>query len=69
VETVEQIAMTLIWIIRAGVTLRVVYCFICMMKDEEQKESYIKRMKHVVIFYIMAECIWILRDLVISYYM
>lgn len=68
-DILKELALTFIMLIRSGAVLRIVYCLICMSADEEQSATYKKRIKNTIIFYIMAECIWILRDLVMSYYM
>lgn len=68
-EMVEELAQAMIILIRSGVALRVIYCFMAMAGDEEQVATNKKRIKHVVVFYIMAESIYLIRDLVMSYYM
>ena len=68
-DIVEELANAMIILIRSGAALRVIYCFIAMAGDEEQMATYKKRIKHVVAFYIMAESIYLIRDLVMSYYM
>lgn len=55
-------------LIRMGAVLRVVYCFIYIAVDEEQAASYKRRLKHTVVFYILAESIWQIKEIVISYY-
>lgn len=67
-DIVEELAQAFIMLIRAGAGLRIIYCFIAMAGDEEQSGSYKKRIRNTVVFYIMAECIWIIRDLVMDYY-
>lgn len=67
-ELLAELAVAFIALIRIGAVLRIVYCLIAMGMDEEQSASYKKRLKNTLVFYIMAESIWILRDLVMSYY-
>jgi hypothetical protein len=67
-DIIEELAQAFLMLIRAGSGLRIIYCFIAMAGDEEQSTTYKKRIKNTVGFYIMAECIWIIRDLVMSYY-
>jgi len=69
VDLLKEMADAFILLIRVGAVLRVVYCFIQIGIDEEQSSSYKKRMKNTVIFYILAESIWQIKDLVMSYYM
>lgn len=68
-DILKDLALAFIILIRVGAILRVVYCFISMGADEEQSKTYKKRIKNTIIFYIMAECIWIIKDLVLDYYM
>ncbi len=67
-DIVKELALAFIMLIRSGAVLRIIYCFICMSADEEQSATYKKRIKNTLAFYIMAESIWILRDLVMKYY-
>lgn len=68
-DIVKELALAFIMLIRSGAVLRIIYCFIYMGADEEQSSTYKKRIKNTITFYIMAECVWILKDLVMSYYM
>jgi len=68
VDILKELARAFIMLIRSGAGLRIIYCFIAMGADEEQSASYKKRIKNTLVFYIMAECVWIIKDLVLSYY-
>lgn len=68
-DILEELALAFIVLIRLGSILRIVYCFISMNSDEERVGSYKRRIKNTIIFYVMAECIWMIKDLVMSYYM
>jgi len=65
---VDEMALAFILLIRAGAGLRIIYCFISMASDEEQEVTYKKRIKHTLIFYILAESVYLIRDLVLYYY-
>ncbi len=67
-DIVEDLALLLIVLIRSGSVLRIVYCFISMASDEEQAVTYKKRIKNTIMFYIMAESVYIIRDLAMHYY-
>jgi hypothetical protein len=69
VDLLKEMADAFILLIRVGAVLRVVHCFIHIGIDEEQSSSYKRRMKNTVIFYVLAESIWQIKDLVMSYYM
>lgn len=68
-EILKELALAFIMLIRLGAVLRIVYCFISINSDEEKVSSYKRRIKNTIIFYIMAECIWLIKDLAMSYYM
>lgn len=65
----KELALAFIMLIRSGAVLRIIYCFIAMGADEEQSATYKKRIKNTIVFYIMAESIWLIKDLAFSYYM
>jgi hypothetical protein len=69
VELLKEMADAFILLIRVGAVLRVIYCFIYLGIDEEQSSSYKKKMKNTVVFYVLAESVWQIKDLVMSYYM
>jgi hypothetical protein len=68
-DILKELALAFIMLIRSGAVLRIVYCFICMGTDEEQSTTYKKRIRNSIVFYIMAECVWLIKDLVMGYYM
>ena len=55
-------------IIPAGVTLRVIYCFVKMMYSEDEVMIYKKRIVSIIIFGIVAELIFVIKDLIFWYY-
>lgn len=67
-DRLREMADAFILLIRMGAVLRVVYCFIYIAMDEEQAGSYKRRLKHTVVFYILAESIWQIKEIVLSYY-
>lgn len=68
-DILKELALAFIMLIRSGAVLRTIYCFICIGADEEQSATYKKRIRNTITFYIMAECVWVIKDLVMSYYM
>ena len=67
-ELVKEMADAFVMLIRVGAGLRVVYCFIRMGASEDEGPMYKKRAKNTLIFYILAESIWQIKDLVLGYY-
>lgn len=53
--------------LRVGVAVRIAMNFIKMQTDEESS-AYSKKIKHGIIFYIMAELIWQFKDIAMYYW-
>ena len=66
--TMDDISKAIIILIRLGAVARFVYCMIRLSAAEEEQTQYKKRAKNTVVFYVLAECIWQIKDLVIYYY-
>lgn len=66
--TMDDISMAIISLVRIGAAARFIYCLIRLEAAEEQAAQYKKRAKNTVIFYIIAECIWQIKDLILYYY-
>ena len=68
-QTIEEISKLLINVIRAGLGFRVIYCCIMLMTaaDEEQG-TYKRRIKNSLIAVVINELVWVIKDLVISYF-
>jgi hypothetical protein len=67
-DIVDQLAVAFITLIRSGSALRIIYCFITMAGDEDQAVTYKKRIKNTLMFYIMAESVYVIKDLAMHYY-
>jgi len=67
-DIVNEISNVLINLIRLGAVFRLVYCLFRMVSVEDEQSMYKKRMKNVVIFYIIAELIFQFKDMIIGYY-
>lgn len=66
--TLDDISTAVISIIRLGAVFRFVYCMIRLQGAEEEQAQYKKRAKNTVLFYVIAECIWQIKDIVFYYY-
>ena len=66
--TMDDIFMAIIAMVRIGAAARFIYCMIRLEAAEDQETQYKKRAKNTVIFYIIAECIWQIKDLILYYY-
>ena len=60
--------MAVIVLIRAGAVFRFIYCMVRLQGAEEEQAQYKKRVKNTVMFYVMAECIWQIKEIVFYYY-
>lgn len=66
--TVDDISVAIIGLIRAGAVFRFIYCMVRLQGAEEEATQYRKRAKNTVLFYIIAESIWQIKDIVMYYY-
>lgn len=66
--TMDDISNAIIVLVRLGAVARFVYCMVRLTAAEEQATLYKKRAKNTILFYIIAESIWQLKDLVLYYY-
>ena len=66
--TVDTISKAVISLVRLGAGFRLVYCMLRLEWAEEEQQQYRKRAKNVVLFYILAESIWQIKELVFYYY-
>jgi len=68
VVTMDDISNAIISLVRIGAAARLIYCMVRLSAAEEEAAKYKKRAKNTVIFYIIAESIWQIKDLVLYYY-
>lgn len=67
-DLVKEMADAFMILIRVGSGFRIVYCFIRMGASEEESTMYKKRAKNTLIFYILAESIWQIKNIILQYY-
>jgi hypothetical protein len=67
-DLIDEISKAIIMLIRVGCVARFIYCMIRLSAAEEEATQYIKRAKNTVIFYILAESVWQIKDLILYYY-
>ena len=63
--TMDDISKVIIYLVRIGAVARFICCLIRL---EEQATQYKKRAVNTVMFYVIAECIWQIKDLILYYY-
>ena len=65
--TMDDISNAIILLVRVGAVARFIYCLVRLTAAEEQAQ-YKKRARNTVIFYIIAESIWQIKDMILYYY-
>ncbi len=66
--TIDDISMAAITLIRLGAVFRFIYCMVRLEGAEEEQMQYRKRAKNTVLFYVLAESVWQIREIVFFYY-
>ena len=66
--TIDDISMAVISLIRLGAVFRFIYCMVRLDGAEEEQMQYRKRAKNTVLFYVLAESVWQIREIVFFYY-
>ena len=70
--TMDDLSKAIILLVRVGAVARFIYCMVRLAAAEcaaeEQAAQYKKRARNTVIFYVIAESIWQIKDLILYYY-
>ena len=66
--TMDDLSKAIILLVRVGAVARFIYCMVRLAAAEEQVAQYKKRARNTVIFYVIAESIWQIKDLILYYY-
>ncbi|WP_018885721.1 hypothetical protein [Paenibacillus massiliensis] len=66
--TLEELAQAVVLLIRVGCAFRFIYTMIRLSGADEESSKYKKRARNVIIFYVLAESIWQLKELILFYY-
>ncbi|QUH31109.1 mercury transporter [Vallitalea guaymasensis] len=67
-DMIKELSDAFLILIRSGTVFRVIYCFVMMGTDEENEKAYKKKIRNVIVFYILAESCYVIKDLVTKYY-
>ena len=68
IKIIDELSKIMIGLIRTGVVLRFTICMISMQKADDEMESIKKRIVNLIVFYIIAESIFQLRDILFYYF-
>ena len=63
--TMDDLSKAIILLVRVGAVARFIYCMVRLAAAEEQAAQYKKRARNTVIFYVIAESIWQIKDLIL----
>ncbi|SES65159.1 hypothetical protein [[Clostridium] polysaccharolyticum] len=66
-ETLKTVIIVIIGFINAASITRMIYCIV-KCTNENEANVQIKRIKHIVIFLVLANCAWIIKSVVEHYY-
>ena len=67
-SVIDNISNAVLVVIRAGAVCRIAYCFLRLATAEEEATQYKKRVRNTLLFYILAESAFILKDIFINYF-
>ena len=65
---IDELSKIMIGIIRTGVILRFTVCMISMQKADDEMEGIKKRIVNLIVFYIIAESIFQIKDILFYYF-
>ena len=65
---VDDITTAVMIIIRLGVVARFIFCLVKLIGAEDEATRYKKRATNAVIFWIISESVWVIKDVALYYY-
>jgi len=65
---IDDITKGIMALVRIGVIGRFIFCMVKLAGADDEAAKYRKRAKNAVLFWIIAESAWALKDLVFHYY-
>ena len=65
---IDDITTAVMILVRLGVVARFIFCMVKLIGADEDAGKYKKRAKNAVLFWIIAESVWIIKDIVLFYY-
>lgn len=68
IKIIDELSKIMIGLIRTGVVLRFTICMISMQKADDEMESIKKRIVNLIVFYIIAESIFQVKDILFFYF-
>ncbi len=68
IKIIDELSNIMIGIIRTGVILRFIFCMMAMQKADYEVEGMKKRAINLIVFYIIAESIFQIKDILFFYF-
>lgn len=65
---IDDITAGMLALVRIGVVARFIFCMVKLIGADEDAGRYKKRAANAVLFWIIAESAWVIKDLVMHYY-
>lgn len=65
---IDDITTGIMIIVRLGVVARFIFCLVKLISAEDEATRYKKRAINAVLFWIIAESVWVIKDLALYYY-
>lgn len=65
---IDEISRAVIVLTRLGVAFRFIYCMVRLESAEEERGQYRKRTINVILFYVLAESVWQIKEIIFYYY-
>lgn len=66
-DTINTLSICMQGILSAGIVMRIIFCAVKLTHEEEEAGRYKKRIKNSVIILIIAQLIFPLKELIVSY--
>lgn len=67
-ETINTAIDAVIVVTTAGIAFRMLYCIFLIKCNPDETPTYVKRMKHMMVFLILCFCIEAIKEAILKYY-
>ncbi len=67
-DTLKEVIDFFTAIADIGASTRALYCFVKIIWNPDDSKIYEKRIKHVVIFAILVNCVWTFKATIMTYF-
>ena len=67
-DLIDNLSDFVLILIRLGAVFRVTFCIVRMITADEEAPQFKKRIRNILTFYIIAESVFIIKDLLFKYF-